>query len=265
MRVRIARLGLAGTSKCRAETQNRAHEQGGNHRYAGAAIGPPRRGTGPVSGRGRSAASAGDDARAAAELQELELSFGRGGRGVLDRLLPERPAADEWSHYPEGDAHDPATHAQYYFHVHPGAPGEFGHFHTFLRRRGQPESAAPLAGGAAGVAGAAHLVGVSVNRRGRPTHLFTTNAWVTGETVHGANDVIAMLARFVWRDDDPVGRWLSCLLRVHAPAIGDLLLRRDAVLQAHFRTRPPGEVLADRSLEVLSSVRIGAREKGRAD
>ena len=45
-------------------------------------------------------------------------------------------------HYPKGDVFDPESHAQWYYHAHEkkDRPGEHGHFHTFMRGGGMPES-----------------------------------------------------------------------------------------------------------------------------
>lgn len=98
----------------------------------------------------------------------------------------------ELEHYPPGDVHDPETHSQFYFHAHPPSPTrapDFGHFHTFLRHGALPAHATPavLPGNAVARETSAvttHLVAISMDRYGRPTALFTTNRWVTDETVY---------------------------------------------------------------------------------
>src|SRR4029077_5582116 len=68
------------------------------------------------------------------------------GSSVLAAALEGADAVYEWQHYPRGDVHDPATHAQYFYHAHPASElkpaergrserevREHGHFHTFLR------------------------------------------------------------------------------------------------------------------------------------
>jgi hypothetical protein len=153
-------------------------------------------------------------------------------------------------HYPKGDAYDPESHAQWYYHAHEKAerPGEHGHFHTFMRGGDMPEGArpAPVADFQPKAARhdlVCHLVAVSMDRSGWPTKLFTTNRWVTGETWCAAHDVAAMLDRFDMKINKPawpVNRWLTAMLRLFRPQIEDLLLQRDERVPAWRWAGPPG-------------------------
>ena len=210
----------------------------------------------------------------------------------------------EWRHYPEGEVYDSASHAQYFFHCHPGParmrpaektgtkPGakiEHGHFHLFLRGGGMPAGITPLLSPEFTVANApaprqsatmkrgssdevCHLVALAVDRRGEPIRLFTTNRWVTGETWYRADDVILMLERFRVRGDHPsalLNRWVGALVQLFQPEIARLLRERDtAILEQRWRRR--GNVLEDLRLEVTSSLdidldaRLAAVEHGSA-
>ena len=42
-----------------------------------------------------------------------------------------------------------------------------------------------------------HVVAISMDSKGRPLRLFTTNRWVTGETWYRADDVCKVIGRFV--------------------------------------------------------------------
>ena len=205
--------------------------------------------------------------------QELET----GGNSVLSAVLAGGGAAAEWQHYPEGDVHDPATHAQYFYHAHP--PGErksalratsesdereHGHFHTFLRARGMPPGVRPLvmpelaiADNPAAPKGPlipsapqstveeegepwSHLVAVALDSAGRPLRFFTTNRWVTGETWYPAADVAAMLDRFVTGPAvlaPLLSRWLAALLGLYRPLLAELLVARDAAVMDWRRRR----------------------------
>lgn len=188
-----------------------------------------------------------------------------------------------WRHYPEGDAHDPATHAQYFYHAHPpeertSAPaGEHGHFHAFLRQRGMPPGARPLVMPEIAIAGNpaaprampapsapaggendpwAHLVAIAMDRAGRPLRFFTTNRWVTDETWYAAADIAAALPRFALRqggDATILDRWMTALVGLFRPEIAELLAARDAAIVA-FRQKRRGRVhvLEDRRLEIAS-------------
>ena len=186
-------------------------------------------------------------------------------------------AFEAWRHYPDGEAYDPASHAQFFYHAHPGpgrAAGEHGHFHTFMRAEGMPPGAVPLLLPEIAVANAAppqgaplkrgesdkvsHLVAIAVDERGQPIRLFTTNRWVTGETWYPADHVIAMLDRFAVGGDRPsplLNRWIGAVLRLFRPQIADLLHARDkTVMEWRARRRTP--VFEDPRLEIASSLDI---------
>ena len=180
--------------------------------------------------------------------------------GPLSWVPEAEGGFERWRHYPESDVFDPATHAQYYFHVHGGAPEEYGHFHTFLRAPGMPSGmrpSHPVRGPlrARPRSAAAHLVAVSVDERGRPGHLFTTNRWVTGESFFAAEDAVAMLDRFALSGGEggpALDRWLEDVLLLFRPQIEMLLHRRDAVIRDRAARSGERDVLEDRSLEIAS-------------
>jgi hypothetical protein len=194
------------------------------------------------------------------------------GANVVSEVLAGQGTFYEHDHYPKGDVYDPSSHAQYYYHAHRGAGGEHGHFHCFLRAPGMPPGVAPLdhPGGAGWPQGAdaiAHLVAIAMDGDGRPTRLFTTNRWVTGETWYPAGDVIAMLDRFRIDQDWPspaTNRWLGAMLVLFRLEIEALLLARDRTI-ALWQARHPGQdVLEARALEITSACRISLAERARA-
>ena len=229
-------------------------------------------------------------------LRACQHEFEAAGSSVLSAVLGGASAVAEWQHYPEGDLHDPATHAQYFYHVHP--PGErksalrgasesdareHGHFHTFLRARGMPPGVRPLVMPELAIADNpaapkaplfpsapqstaeeegepwSHLVAVALDGTGRPLRFFTTNRWVTGETWYPAVDVAAMLDRFVIGGEPAplLSRWLATLLGLYRPLLAELLLARDAaVMDWRRRRRAKVHVFEDRRLEVTSQLAI---------
>lgn len=181
----------------------------------------------------------------------------------------------EWDHYPKGDAYDPETHSQYYYHAHPSKMRaglyrpEHGHFHTFLRPRGMPEGVrpAPLADYAPSDDpdnALSHLVAISMDRAGFPIRLFTTNRWVTGEVWYPAADVVRMLDRF---DMDlalpswPVNIWLTAMVRLFKPQIAALLRDRDQAVAAWQAAHPAGNAYEDRELEITSFAEISVADQ----
>ena len=206
---------------------------------------------------------------AAEELLNVYRVLAKTEDNIVGLLLKQSDTFFEWDHYPQGDVYDPETHSQYYYHAHRGATGEHGHFHTFLRAKGMPEGVQPLplerdSPWPMGKDALAHLVAVSMNAYGVPTHLFSTNRWVTGETLYGARDVIAMLDRFemdlIW-PEWPVNRWLSAMMVLFRPQIEVLLHRRDAVIHDRMQAATEGDVLEDRELEITALTSIDADQQ----
>jgi hypothetical protein len=184
-----------------------------------------------------------------------------------------------WRHYPDGEVYDPKSHAQYFFHAHPGnrrQAAERGHFHTFLRAEGMPSGVVPLLLPEIAVANLAapppqaaplkhgardevsHLIAISVDPRGEPIRLFTTNRWVTGETWYRAEDVARMLDFFVVAEPKPsavLNRWIGAMIVLFRPQISALLRARDETVMA-WRRRRRANVLEDPRLEITSSLEI---------
>ena len=199
---------------------------------------------------------------AGAELRECERVLRKGGLNVVSEVLKGQGKFFKQHHYPKGDVFDRDSHAQYYYHAHREA--EHGHFHTFLRAPGMPPGVAPVAeaaerGWPSGDKALAHIVAISMDKRGVPLRLFTTNRWVTGETWYPAPDVIRMAERFEidhaypsW----PTNRWITACLQLFRPQIAWLLHDRDRRLAAHAAAHADRDPYADRSLETISELPI---------
>jgi hypothetical protein len=231
-------------------------------------------------------------ATAGCEIRECERILHKTGDTVVGEALRDGGVFYEWNHYPEGDVYDPESHAQYYYHAHPPPQrvgNEHGHFHTFLRPRGMPAGTVPLMLPELAIANApaqpddpplapvaqpnqggnndklSHLIAIAMDQNGAPVRLFTTNRWVTGETWYAAQDVCAMLERFVIdlaRPSWPLNRWLSAMFRLFAPQMVGLLHARDAAIM-NWRRRHRGKVhvFEDRRLEVTSMMDIDLEEQ----
>jgi hypothetical protein len=217
---------------------------------------------------------------AAATIRECRRDLADRNTNLLAELTAGSAIVSDWRHYPEGDVFDPKSHAQYFFHAHPtdGRPTlESGHFHTFLRPEGMPPGVAPLLLPELAVADVvasppqaapikrgirdevSHLIAISIDPRGDPVRLFTTNRWVTGETWYRADDVIRMLDRFAIAELAPseiVNRWVGAMMQLFRPQIGALLRARDAAVMA-WRRRRRNQVFEDPRLEITSSLDIG--------
>jgi len=224
------------------------------------------------------------ETEAAATLRECREALAARGRSLVEETsgVGAGEVAD-WRHYPEGEVYDPASHAQFFYHRHPGAAArapanaaEHGHFHLFLRGEGIPRGMTPLLLPEIAVANAplppqsaplkrgsrdevCHVVAIAVDVRGEPVRLFTTNRWVTGETWYRADDVIGMLDRVRFGPGvfpALVGRWIEALVRLFQPEIAVLLRNRDkAVMDWRWRW-PRSNVFEDSRFEVPSSFEI---------
>jgi hypothetical protein len=201
---------------------------------------------------------------AASELYDVLEAFAReGGHPVRDVLkdLPEPFTSGR--HYPLDDVEDAGTGCAWYYHAH--APNEarrtceHGHFHCFMYTELVDKAAQPIAlpdDADFDKGGLIHIIAISFDSDGVPTRLFAPNRWVTGEWMYGAEDVIAIIARFSIASDNRfalTSRWLEAMLRLCRPQIASVLRERDHVLRSRREIDPEG-FTEDRSLEIVSSV-----------
>lgn len=165
----------------------------------------------------------------------------------LFRDLDDGPI-EQWSHYPADDCIDPSTGAMFYYHAHD--PGEWprdehGHFHLFVR--------------ADDGEGFSHFLAVSMTAYGIPGGLFTTNRWVTDETLLPSGDLMARVddgfeinrARPSWL----VNQWLMALVVLVRPQLDVLLRDRDQALDWTNPAEVPSEdQTEDRDRHILSEM-----------
>ncbi len=190
--------------------------------------------------------------RRAAESTLARLqSDARRGRGLLAEVLGRQPAFVEWQHYPRGDAVDLHSGYRFYYHAHaaPGrARGEHGHFHVFASTRPTRD----------GDSGHAHLFGLSVDARGLPMRVFSTNGWVTGEQWHDAAWTLRALRRLDLAQARParVAQWLQDMARLFAPQIEAVVRQRDLRIAERARSAPLQRVLEDRRTHIVSQCAV---------
>jgi hypothetical protein len=157
------------------------------------------------------------------------------GRPPMSDLLDGQTLI-EWDHYPEGDIYDAATGIQVFYHAHaqgdrPSA--ENGHFHCFVERQRLQRAGRPIAHPKRdGSRELCHVVGISIDPRGVPFELFTTNQWVTDEWLYPADKVASLLPAFsqLAADAPAALRWVAALVTLFEPQIDDLLRERDSQL-----------------------------------
>lgn len=207
---------------------------------------------------------------AGVDVLECQRVLGKTGSNVVAEVLHGQGPFFKWNHYPKGDVYDPDTHSQYFYHSH--RSGEHGHFHIFLRAKGMPKGVKPVECNASvewpcGDKALSHLIAISMDARGFPIRLFTTNRWVTGETWYGADDVREMVDRFLidhtypsW----PTNRWINGMMRLFAPDIAMLLRNRDAFVDDWSKEHPGTDVYEDRGCQITSYRKISVKARVRA-
>ena len=184
---------------------------------------------------------------AARLLDDIEHDTAK-GRNMLTDLLGRRAAFEVWEHYPVRDAVDAHSGYRFYYHAHERrARGEHGHFHVF----------APLAP-RAGEADYVHLVGLSVDARGFPLRVFTTNQWVTAERWLPAPRILRALDRLDLSHTRPsrVARWVQDSTRLFAPQIAAVVQRRDARIAQRARRLGEHGARQDRRTHIVSQCRV---------
>jgi hypothetical protein len=163
-------------------------------------------------------------AQAAADVLAVQLQLAGQGRTLAGAALAGAREFVEWTHYPRDDHVDRRSGVRFYYHAHSAqerVAGEHGHFHLFVPAPGAP-------------AAIAHLVAISLDEKGLPLRLFTTNHWVTGDTWLEAEALCALvpgLAVHATGRLAPVARWLTGMVALYQDVIADLLRARDRRLR----------------------------------
>lgn len=189
------------------------------------------------------------------------------GDNIVGEVLRDQGTFYEYDHYPKGDVFDPQSNAQYYYHAH--REGEHGHFHTFLREDGIDATMRPVEQSDAAYMREredtlSHIIAISMDSKGLPIGLFTTNRWVTADNWYKASDVKRMLERFeidLAHPSWPVNIWIGAMLRLFRPQILELIDARDRAVDDWRRRHPDRDVFEDRDLDVTSECAISIDEQ----
>ena len=203
------------------------------------------------------------------QAQAATHALTKSGLNLVGECLKGQGEFYQFSHYPADDVFDADSHSQYYFHTHRGVNGEYGHFHTFLRPSGMPDSVSPVEYDGdepwpTGNDALSHLFCISIYQQGFPIGLFTTNRWVTAEAWYSAEDVVKMLGHFQVDHAFPnlaVNLWITAMFRLYRFEMAELLLCRDKAVQVWAEEHPDRDVFEDRELEVTSSQMIDVDSK----
>jgi hypothetical protein len=187
-------------------------------------------------------------AQAAADVLAVQLHLAAQGRTLAGAALAGAREFVEWAHHPRDDHVDRTSGVRFYYHAHAAderVPGEHGHFHLFVPVPGEP-------------AAISHLIAISLDDKGLPLRLFTTNHWVTGDTWLDADALIALLPGVSVRAAGrlaPVARWLTAMVTLYQDTIVALLRARDR------RLHGDAAALENRSLHIVSERRICLPER----
>lgn len=199
-------------------------------------------------------------AAAGDEVARLEAAIRTAGTNPAFLLTGGKNAV-AFRHYPEGDVYDFTSHSQLYYHTH--RSGEHGHVHLFLRPKGMPPGIAPAVASADDTNAPCHLVAVGLGADGWLEDLFTTNRWVTGEAWYQAAAIKRMLPYFSVTTGGPAGlpaRWLTALVELFAPLVGELADRRDAAVASWNLAHPTTDPLQDAAMEITSHATVTVAE-----
>ena len=215
------------------------------------------------------------DAMRVAAIQVVESAEELAARdtNVVSEVL-DGSAFTEWGHYPPGDVQDKQLGSQFYYHSHNGAANEHGHFHTFMRTKGIPEQFRPVAHSGSDAKEwptdkklITHFVAISMDHHGLPTHLFTTNRWVTGDTVFSADDTIKLVHGFKVGSETgkwpETNRWITGMISLFRPQIENLIRARDEAIGAcKLQIAGNGkDVYEDRGIEITSICEISIMDQ----
>ena len=190
-------------------------------------------------------------------IVEQVSSWAEAGQSAPSRLLGGARGFVEWAHYPQPDAIDPESGWRFYYHAHPAGQrlaNEHGHFHIFVPGPEQVDAGQDR--------GFSHLIGLSVDEKGLPLRLFTTNRWVTGETWRPATELVGFVEKPALSHAEPkdVAQWLANIIILFGDEIRALILARDQRFIARTRPVPP-DPQEDRRLRLPSQCRISLAQR----
>lgn len=185
---------------------------------------------------------------AAQQMLQVHAFYAERGIGLATAALAGARDFVRWQHYPKSDATDAVNHTRFFYHAHDqddSSVHEHGHFHVFAKTPNVTAQAY------------AHVVGISLNALGEPTRLFTTNQWVTGESMLSAYQLEQRLHGFAVQVDGrlaPLAKWLTAMLMFYQETVVNLLHQRDVKLAQHrlgFEA-----ALNDRKIHIVSQKKL---------
>lgn len=158
--------------------------------------------------------------RASLTLMQIQSGYANKGITLAQAALAGSHDFVAWNHYPAHDYVDSDSGYEFYYHAHDQhdmPESEHGHFHLFYRNPTRPNRFI-------------HLISIALNTKGLPVRLFTTNEWVTGESMVDAKQVLGAINRFTIRAQGrlaPIAKWLKAILTIYSDEIAQLITKRD--------------------------------------
>lgn len=182
------------------------------------------------------------------DMLQTHAWYAQRGQSLATAALAGARTFVRWAHHPRDDVDDALHGSRFFYHAHEPhemLAQEHGHFHVFARVGSRTRF------------GYAHVVGISIDNRGTPLRLFTTNQWVTGEDWFDADALADVVTRFQVHTPGrlaPVARWLTAMVQCYSAPIQHLLVQRDACLKQHAldHQQDLSTARADRRLHILS-------------
>lgn len=161
---------------------------------------------------------------AAQDLAGVQAAYANRGISLSELALCGAKEFVEWQHYPNNDLVDAISGYEFYYHSHSSdemPKGEHGHFHLFKRHAKNPEKFH-------------HLIGIALDPKGVPVRIFTTNQWVTGESLLGASTVLRLLKNFNVSAKgrmSPLAKWINAFTKLFYAEMEKLIVERDRVIE----------------------------------
>lgn len=191
---------------------------------------------------------------AAETIAAVLISYAAKGQSLAQAVLCGSPNFVEWQHYPRNDHVDVKSGYEFYYHAHSIDQigfEEHGHFHIFKRDLYDQSQFT-------------HLIGISLDQKGMPVRIFTTNRWVTGEKFQWADRVLQYVHDFELKASgriSPVARWLSAFIVLFEKDIMDVVLARDLRLAALSEQLSLKTVLNMKEHHILTQCNINLMDR----
>ena len=177
------------------------------------------------------------------DLARLLADLDRAGTSVMALARRGQPPAP-WVLYPdEYGIFDRKRHSQFYYHAHPDAEHEDGHFHTVRLFSDHT----------------VHLVAISMAPTGWPQALFTLNLWAIGDSYASPKNLSRYTREYgieSRKGDVCLVRFINLMYRAFRPEIEALQVAKGEAIEQYRAAHDGADPFEDRSVEILSRIEI---------